>query len=381
MLLVVALGLTIFGQAQGTFVNNISLREQPTKTLSGLNPERFQSEVRGKSTALYTLNNHGMEACITNYGARLVSLMVPDKYGQLADVVLGFDNIDDYHQLKNNYGSIVGRYIGRIKNAQFELDGQVYPLQQTGGGNISHGGYPGFADQVWDVVEATDSTLRLQYVSVDGENGFPGTLTVYVTYHLTLHHALNIEYEATTDKPTVLNLSNHSFFNISGNPSTTVLSQQLYIDSKQITTFDANKNVDGHFLKVKKTPFDFTSMKPIGRDIDSNHEQLLITKGYDHAFALRHVGSKKKPAVRLYDEKSGRVLEVYTDQPAVQVYTANGLNGKHVGKNGIAYLRHSAICLETMHFADSPNHPQFPSTVLRPGETFRSWTTFQFSTK
>lgn len=376
----------VIGISTRTYIQNMivlinSLREKPNKTLSGLDPARFQSEVVGKPTSLYTLKNHGLEACITNYGARLVSLMVPDRNGKLEDVVLGFDNIDDYHQLKNNYGSIVGRYIGRIKGAKFELDGNSYQLQQTGGGNISHGGYPGFADQVWDMVEATDSTLRLRYVSVDGENGFPGTLTVYVTYHLMYDHALHIDYEATTDKPTVLNLSNHSFFNISGNPSTTVLPHLLYIDSKQIATFDANKNVNGQFLKVKNTPFDFTKPKSIGRDIGSNHEQLLITKGYDHAFALRHIGSMKKPAVRLYDEKSGRILSVYTNQPAVQVYTANGLNGKQVGKNEIAYPKHSAICLETMHFADSPHFPQFPSTVLRPGETFRSWTRFVFEEK
>lgn len=376
----------VIGVSTRTYIQNMlvlinSLRKKPTQTLSGLHPERFQSEVSGKSTALYTLRNKGMEACITNYGARLVSLMVPDRNGQLADVVLGFDNITDYHQLKNNYGSIVGRYIGRIRNARFELDGTEYQLQQTGGGNISHGGYPGFADQVWDVAEATDSTLLLKYVSADGENGFPGTLTVCVKYHLTHHHALSIKYQATTDKPTVLNLSNHSFFNISGDPSSTVLSQQLLIDSKRIATFDANKNVDGNFLKVKGTPFDFTKMKPIGRDIGAGHAQLQITKGYDHAFALRHVGSKKKPAVELYDEKSGRHLSVYTSQPAVQVYTANGLNGKQVGKNGIPYPRHAAICLETMHFADSPHHPQFPTTVLRPGETFSSWTIFQFGTR
>lgn len=355
-----------------------SLREKHSKTLSGIDTKNFESTVVGKPTHLYTLTNGGLEACITNYGARLVSLMVPDKKGVLGDVVLGFDNIEDYHQLKNNYGSVVGRYIGRIKNASFELDGQTYSLQQTGGGNISHGGYPGFADQVWDMVEKTDSTLRVRFVSPDGENGFPGTLTVFVTYRLTYNHALKVEYEATTDKPTVLNLSNHTFFNISANPSTTILNQHLFIDSKQIATYDENKNINGKFMKVKNTPFDFTTMKTIGKDIESNHEQLMITKGYDHAFALRHPGSKTKPAVRLYDENSGRLLTIYTDQPAVQVYTANSLNGKIKGKNGISYPRQSAICFETMHFADSPHFPQFPSTVLRPGETFQSSTTFVF---
>ena len=358
-----------------------SLREKPVKTLSGLDPTKFQSKVEGKPTALYTLTNQGMEACITNYGAILVSLMVPDRYGRVEDVVLGFDNIDDYHQQKNNFGSVVGRYIGRIKGASFELDGKTYQLQQTGGGNISHGGYPGFADKPWEMVGKTDTTLVLKYVSPDGENGFPGTLTVLVTYHLKYNHALTISYEAQTDKPTVLNLSNHSFFNISGDPSSSVLSQQLMIDSKKIATFDKNKNVDGRLVKVRHTPFDFTKMKTIGKDINVQDEQLTITKGYDHSFALRKVGKGMHPAVILYDEKSGRRMSVYTDQPAVQVYTANGLNGKLVGKNGIAYQSRSAICLETMHFADSPHHSTFPSTVLRPGETFQSSTTFAFDTK
>mgnify|MGYP002620332569 CR=1 FL=1 len=354
------------------------LPKQPL-TLSGLDAKRFESVVEGKKTQLYTLRNNGMEACVTNYGARLVSWMVPDRQGNLEDVVLGFDNIDDYHQLKNNFGSIVGRYIGRIKDARFELDGTTFTLQSSNGGNISHGGYPGFADKVWDMVAATDSTLRLRYVSPDNENGFPGTLTVFVTYHLTHSHALRVEYEATTDKPTVLNLSNHTFFNISGNAAATVLPQRLFIDSKRIATYDKDKNVDGQFMKVKGTPFDFTDMKAIGQDIAASHGQLTITKGYDHAFAMRHAGSMKKPAVQLYDEQSGRMLSVYTDQPAVQVYTANSLNGSLVGKQGIPYQKHSAICLETMHFADSPNHPSFPSTTLRPGDTFHSWTTFQFT--
>jgi aldose 1-epimerase len=285
----------VMGVSTRAYILNMSIllhsfREKPVKTLSGLDPTKFQSKVEGKPTALYTLTNQGMEACITNYGARLVSLMVPDRYGRVEDVVLGFDNIDDYHQQKNKFGSVVGRYIGRIKGASFELDGKTYQLQQTGGGNISHGGYPGFADKPWEMVGKTDTTLILKYVSPDGENGFPGTLTVFVTYHLKYNHALTISYEAQTDKPTVLNLSNHSFFNISGDPSSSVLSQQLMIDSKKIATFDKNKNVDGRLVKVRHTPFDFTKMKAIGKDINVQDEQLAITKGYDHSFALRKAG-------------------------------------------------------------------------------------------
>ena len=347
-------------------------------TASGLIPSRFEGMVDGKATSLYTLTNQGLEACITNYGARLVSLMVPDKEGVAADVVFGFDNIDDYHLQKNNFGSIVGRYTGRIKNARFTLDGKTYDLQGAGKGNISHGGYPGFADRVWDVVEANDSTLRLRYVSPDGENGFPGTLTTYVTYRLTHSHALEIEYEAETDKPTVVNLSNHTFFNLAGDTAKSVLGHQLYVDAKYIASYDKQKNVDGKMMRVRNTPFDFTTPKLIGSDIEIYDEQMSITRGYDHAFVLRHPGSTSRPSVVLDDEKSGRRLSVFTDQPAVQVYTANGLNGSLVGKKGIAYQRQSAVCLETMHFADSPNHSEFPSTVLRPDEHYYSKTVFQF---
>lgn len=349
------------------------------QTKSGLDPQRFITTVDGKETKLITLHNGDMEACITNYGARLVSLMVPDKEGKVEDVVLGFDDINAYRLKKQNFGSIVGRYIGRIKGAHFTLDGKEYQLQQTANGNISHGGQPGFSDRVWDIVFYNDSTLRLKYVSPDGENGFPGTLTTFVTYRLTHDLALTVNFEATTDKPTVVNLSNHAFFNISGDPSTPVTNQLLFVDSKYIATYDKEKNLDGNFMRVRNTPFDFRQMKQIGADIDIYDEQMSITRGYDHAFALRHAGKSSKPAAILYDEKSGRQLTVYTTEPAVQVYTANGLNGSMIGKGGVAYQKNAAICLETMHFSDSPNHPEFPSTVLRPGKPYKSHTTYQFS--
>ncbi len=370
------------GISTQAYIQNMSILLRslnPEKTtMSGLLPSRFEGWVDGKLTALHTLTNNGMEACITNYGARLVSLMVPDKEGIAADVVLGFDNIEDYHMRKNNFGSVVGRYIGRIKGARFTLDGKTYDLQGAGKGNISHGGYPGFADQVWDVAEANDTTLRLRYVSPDGENGFPGTLTTYVTYRLTHGHALVVEYEADTDKPTVVNLSNHTFFNLAGDTARSVLRHQLYVDAKYIATYDKQKNVDGQMMRVRNTPFDFTTPKLIGSDIEIYDEQMSITKGYDHAFVLRHPGKESRPAVVLDDEGSGRRLTVFTDQPAVQIYTANGLSGQLVGKKGAAYQRQSAVCMETMHFADSPNHSEFPSTVLRPGEHFYSKTAFQF---
>ena len=349
-------------------------------TKSGLHPEKFTTDVNGKQTALYVItNSSGMEACITNFGARLVSLMAPGKRG-MEDVVLGFDNINDYISLKQNFGATVGRYIGRIKGARFVLDGKEHQLQDFGKGNISHGGKPGFANVVWDVVSQTDSSLTLRYLSPDGEAGFPGNLTVNLTYTLTAGNALKLSYEATTDKPTVLNISNHSFFNISGHPEKDILHEELMVNSKKIATFDKQKNLDGGFRKVKGTPFDFRYPKTIGQDIDKEDEQLTITKGYDHSFVLKNRKGELLLQASLVDQKAGRQMIVYTTEPALHIYTANGLKGNQKGKQGIAYPRRSAICFEAMHLADSPNHPEFPSTVLRPGETWRSTTVYQFTT-
>ena len=223
-------------------------------------------------------------------------------------------------------------------------------------------------------------SISLQYVSPDGENGFPGQLTVTLTYTLRDDNALCIDFKATTTKPTVLNLSNHSFFNISGNPEHDILGESLWVDSRKIARYDARKNVDGTFVKVAGTPFDFRKLRPIGARIDEPNDQLKVTGGYDHCFVLRHPGNINKPAVMLYDAVSGRMLTVYTTEPAVQVYTANGLKGTETGKGGIKYARRTAVCLETMHLPDSPNHPDFPSTVLRPGQTFHSATVFRFTT-
>ena len=354
--------------------------DQGTVTRSGLHPERFVSTIGSKQTALFTLSNNGLEACITNYGARVVSLMVPDQDGHLGDVVLGFDNIGDYTSKNQDFGSVEGRFAGGIRGDRFALNGVPYRLQSTGN-NHSIENPCCFGDRVWDKVSVNDSSLCLKYVSPDGENGFPGTLTVKVTYTLTHNHALEVAYEATTDKPTVVNLTNHSFFNISGDASTTVLSQLLYVDSKYIATYDKEKNMEGRFMKVKNTPFDFTSEKAIGADIDIYDEQMGITKGYDHGFALRHSGNFTRPVAYVYDEKSGRRLTVFTTEPSLQVYTANDLDGSLTGKNGIAYGKCSAICLSAMHFADSPNQSDFPSTTLLPGETYHSRTVYLFSDK
>ena len=347
-------------------------------TRSRLSPEAFMADVNGKTTALYTITNtNGMEACITNYGARLVSLMAPGK-NEMEDVVLGFDNINDYISQRQNFGATVGRYIGRIKGARFVLDGKEHLLQKDGNGNISHGGKPGFANVVWDMVFKTDSSLTLRYLSPDGEAGFPGNLTVTLTYTLTSDNSLRLNYEATTDKPTVLNISNHSFFNISGHPEKDILHEELQVNSKKIATFDPQKNLDGGFRKVKGTPFDFRRMKTIGQDIDQDDEQLKITKGYDHSFVLKNRKGKLQLQATLTDPEAGRRMLVYTTEPVLHIYTANGLKGNQKGKRGITYPRRSAVCFEAMHLADSPNHPEFPSTVLRPGEEYKTTTIYRF---
>lgn len=368
ILTVIALASCCFIKAQDT-------------TQSGLDPSRFNAVIDGKSTALYVLtNDKGNEACITNYGARLVSLMEPNWNGRMEDMVLGYDNVMDYHTKGQNFGATVGRYIGRIVGPRMTIDGKTYKLQENGKGVISHGGRPGFADRVWDVVSYSRQKLVLRYVSPDGENGFPGELTTTLTYALRDDGALGIDFKAVTTRATVVNLANHSFFNISGNPERTVETQSLWIDSKKIATYDKNKNVTGEFLDVRQTPFDFHKPHQIGERINEDNPQLKVTGGYDHAFSLSHGGDLSRPAAILYDAQSGRALTVYTTEPAIQVYTGNGLKGNQVGKKGIVYKKRCAICLETLHYADSPNRPQFPSTLLRPGQTYHSHTVFVFST-
>lgn len=345
-------------------------------TGSGLNPERFDSIMDGKRVGLFVIQNRmGMEACITNYGARLVSLMFEGK-----DCVTGFDNVGDYRKHKQNYGATVGRYVGRIKGARFTLDGVEYHLQENGKGVTSHGGYPGFADHVWTPIAKSDSTLTLQYVSADGENGFPGELTVTLTYTVSSRNGLEVDYRATTTKPTVVNLTNHSFFNIGGHLDEEITNEYLWVNSDSIATFDAQKNLNGCMMKVEGTPFDFRKSKRIGENIDDDNEQLKVTKGYDHSFVLNTKGNDRESAAIVIDKERKVQMTVYTTEPVLHIYSGNGLKGNIKGKRGICYPRRSAICFEAMHLADSPNQPNFPSTVLRPGETFLSHTAYVFST-
>lgn len=366
----------------GLFFVFASCRGGKDTTVSGLVREDFQVSVNGMHTDLLTLGNeNGMEVCITNYGARVVSVLVPDRNGKLEDVVCGFSTVREYMEQRQNFGATVGRYIGRILNARFTLDGTEYQLVPNNGvsGHISHGGNPGFADRIWTIEYSDSHSATLSYFSPDGENGFPGNLKVSLTYHLTDENVLDLVYEATTDAPTVLNLSHHSFFNLSGNFTESVEGQWLWVDADRFTPYDDKKCVTGEYRSVNDTPLDFRTPRKIGGRINEEYPQLEVTKGYDHTWELNTKGDDSYPAVWIYDSISGRKMEVFTTEPGIQIYTGNGLNGKMTGKGKIAYPFRSAICFETMHFQDSPNKPQFPSTALYPGEVFCSHTAFRFS--
>ena len=351
-----------------------------TKTLSGLDPNNYVSEVDGKQTQLIVLKNkQGMEVCITNYGARVVSLMAPDRNGKMEDVVTGFASVDEYVSQNQNFGSTVGRYIGRIAGPSFVIDSIEYKLQGYGKSKqISHGGKPGFANRVWNIEKIAEDSVLLSYLSPDGENGFPGNLQVYLTYFLRDDNALDIHYEATTDAPTVLNLSHHSFFNISANFHQTVENQMMWIDGDFITPYDENKKVAGGYAAVEGTPFDFRTPQIISERIDEENAQIKITGGYDHTWAVNTKGDDSRPAAWIYDKESGRKMEIYTTEPGVHVYAANGLKGNLMGKDSTFYAKRTSICFETMHFQNSPNVPEYPTTVLRPGECFNSRTVYKF---
>lgn len=314
-----------------------------------------------------------MKMCVMNFGARIQTL---EYQGQ--DMVLGFDTLKHYKEKKQNFGAVVGRYIGRIVGGRFTLDGKEYILQ---GGeknrDCSHGGTPGFSQQFWEFTEKNDSSVTLKFVSPDGENGFPGELTLFVKYTLS-YSALRIDYKATTTHATVLNPSNHSFFNLTGKLGTDILSDVLWINSDSVALYNDKKQVTGQLGGVNETPFDFRVPTSIGRRIDDDCTQLKVTKGYDHCYLLNTLGNLSVPAARLYSPSSGVTMEVFTTEPAMQIYTANSHNGSLIGKDAVPYPGRNAICFETMHLPDSPNQPQWPSTVLRPEEEFKSTTIFRF---
>jgi len=338
----------------------------------------------GQQVDLYVLTNKsGAEAAISTLGGAVVSLKVPDRNGKMADVVLGYDSAEGYVADKSFFGALVGRYGNRIGHAQFALDGKTYTLAKNNGENTLHGGIKGFNKAVWIAKPLSakgGQSLELSYLSKDGEEGFPGNLKVTVTYTWTDANAVKIEYSATTDKKTVVNLTNHSYFNLGGQGSGDILGHQLMIAADQFTPVDAGLIPTGELRDVMGTPFDFRKPTAIGARIDQDEEQMKLGGGYDHNFVLRMPMDRGESlAARVVDPDNGRVLEVWTTEPGIQFYTSNFLDGKTIGKGGVAYTKHSAFCLETQHFPDSPNKPKFPSVILSPGARYHTITTYKFT--
>lgn len=352
---------------------------QEETTLSGMNPERFSASVEGKPVRLYTLKNkNDLEATITNFGGRIVSLWVPDRNGTFADIVLGHDSIQDYLNIEGNFGAIIGRYGNRIANANFVLDGKEYLLPINNGTHCLHGGPEGFDRKVWEVVADCDSSLLLKYISVDGEAGFSGNLSVEVRYTLRSDNALEITYNAVTDAPTVVNLTNHSYFNLSGNPEYDILGHILKINADTYLPVDSTLIPLGTIASVDNTVFDFTTPKAIGSRINEPDEQLIYAHGYDHNYILNTKGDINTVACKVVEPESGRTMEVFTNEPGVQFYSCSHLDGSISGKKGIKYGRSSALCLETQHYPDTPHHPEWPTVVLRPGEKYHSVCIYKF---
>ncbi|HEV3278207.1 MAG TPA: aldose epimerase family protein [Terriglobia bacterium] len=351
---------------------------------AGIKMTKFGDMPDGTAVNLYTLTNRsGMRVSITNYGGRIVSLVVPDRTGKMGDVVLGFDDLAGYIGPNPYFGALVGRYANRIGNARFTLDGKEYKLAVNDGPNSLHGGLRGFDKQVWTFKDlgGNHPAIELTYVSPDGEESYPGKLTVHVVYTLADNNELKIDYTATTNKDTVLNLTNHSYFNLSGEGSGDILKTAMMINADRYTPVDAHLIPTGEIATVEGTPLDFRKSTVIGDRINADFEQLKLAKGYDHDFVLdRPEGTHGMVlAARAIDHESGRALEVLTTQPGIQLYTGNFLDGTVHGKGGKVYGFRSAFCLETQHFPDSPNKPDFPTTELKPGQTFHETTVFKFS--
>jgi aldose 1-epimerase len=369
-------GLSLAG-CQSTQSSQSTMQPTLTKAAYGQLPD-------GQAADLYTLTNaNGMTVKITNYGGIITEILVPDKARKFEDVVLGLDSLNDYVAGNPFFGALVGRYGNRIAKGKFTLDGQTYTMVTNNGPNHLHGGKKGFDKVIWKTEEMkTDEGvgLRMTYRSQDMEEGYPGNLDVTVTYTLDNENGLLIDYQATTDKPTVVNLTNHSYFNLSGKEGT-ILDHQVMLDADSLVAVDATLIPTGKLIPVKGTPFDFTSPTAIGARIDDlNDEQIKNGGGYDHCWVLNRADQSLVRFATVHEPTSGRFMEAFTTEPGVQFYTGNFLNGKVAGK-GKTYGKRSGFCLETQHFPDSPNQPQFPSTVLRPGETYHTTTKFKFSVK
>lgn len=342
--------------------------------------ENFKSEIDGKSVDLYSLkNNNGMLVQITNYGGKVVALWTPDKKGSFDDIVLGFNNIKAYQNTGEIYfGSLIGRYGNRIGRGTFSIGDETYYLAKNNDINALHGGTKGYNNVVWDAEQTDDQTLVLTYFSPDGEEGYPGNLNVKVQYQLTNDNELKIEYRATTDKATPVNLTHHSFFNLKGAGNGTVNEHILQINANSYTPVNAGLIPTGEIAGVEGTPLDFRKPTTIGERIDADFEQLKFGNGYDHNYVLNSANEGLTFAAKVIEPQTGRTMEVYTNEPGIQFYGGNFLDGTEIGKEGVPYVYRGAFCLETQHFPDSPNKPEFPSTILNPGEEYYSICVYKF---
>lgn len=362
----------------------------PQTTVSGLDPAAFDSIIGGKQTALYTLKNaSGMEVCITNFGGRVVSLVVPDRDGNPTDVVLGYDNVAQYADAVNSpsdYGSSVGRYANRIKDGKITVDGVEYQLPQNDGDHCLHGGFTGWMYQVYDADQTSDTTLVLSIVSPDGDNNFPGTVTAMVTFTITPDNTLDIVFEAETDKETVINMTNHNYYNLNGDLANVGTDMILYINADNYTPSDATYMTTGEIAPVEGTPMDFREPHAIAETItDTTFQQIRNAGGYDHNWCLNTytdgTGDDTQVCASLYSPKTGIFLEMFTNEPGVQVYTGNFQGTGITCKGGIKYPKHVSVCLESQKFPDSPNKPEWPSAYLKPGEKYYSHAAYKFSIK
>jgi aldose 1-epimerase len=383
LLLLAACGSNQTAEQTTTAAASAPADSAQTKSTAMPTSASFGKTTDGTEVQLFTLANaNGVRATITNYGGTLTSLLVPDKDGKMGDVILGFDNVSGYQSPEfvkagPYFGALIGRYGNRIKGGKFSLEGKDYTLAKNNGPNSLHGGLKGFDKVVWQAEPASSAdgqSLKLTYVSKDGEEGYPGTLTVNVVYTLTADNALKIDYTATTDKATVLNLTNHAYFNLNHGAGKDVLNHEVTLPADRYTVVDATLIPTGELRPVKGTPFDFTTPHAIGERIGQ------VPGGYDHNWVL-NTATGEHAAATVYDPATGRTLEVTTDQPGIQFYTGNFLDGTLKGKGGTVYGKHAGFCLETQHFPDSPNQPKFPSTELKPGETYHTVSTYKFGVR
>lgn len=362
----------------------LSCASESALTLSGLDPERFDAKAGEKQTALYTLSNDsGMEVCVTNYGGRIVSIMVPDRNGDMKDVVLGFDNVANYMDKVNtpsDFGASVGRYANRLNKGRVTINGEAVQLPVNNFGHCLHGGPDGWQYQPYDAELKNDSTLVLTMDSPDGDSGFPGAVKAVVTMVLTSDNEIDIVYEAETDKPTIVNMTQHSYFNLSGDPSRTIDDHVVYLNADSYTPVDDTFMTTGEIVDVTGTPLDFRTPHAVGRDMyTTDYWQVSMGEGFDHNWCLNTGCDDTQLAAKVMCPSTGICVEVYTNEPGLQFYTGNFLDGTCVGKNGVAYQQHTGLCLETQKYPDSPNKPEWPSAYLEPGQKYYSHCVYRFS--